>query len=553
MSLAKLLSDFRLLLPAKADYAGVGKSWRRDVLAGLTVAVVALPLALAFGVASGLGAVAGLVTAIVAGAVAAVFGGSNFQVSGPTGAMVVVLFPLVGAYGPSAAITVAIVAGVLVVLMGIFGFGKLLSLVPWPVIEGFTVGIAVIIALQQVPFALGMTPGESDKSVVNAVDAVGNFASENVAALGVTVLTVLVVMGVNRIRRSLPSSLLAVVVVSALCVWLSIEVPVIGAVPNTPPSPSIPPMDIETIRTLMGAALAVAVLAALESLLSAKVADGMADSTPTQPNRELFGQGLANVASGIFGGMPATGAIARTAVNVRSGASTRLSALVHSVALLVIVTLASPLVGVIPLASLAGVLFVVCYRMVDPRSVMRLLRSPGPDKIVFVLTAVATIAFDLIVAVEIGIVLAAVLALMSLAKNSQVVQESLPDISDHLDMDTEHQYLGEHIAIYRIDGSIFFGAAQRFLDELTEISDVRVVILRMSGVTVLDSTGAQALDSVIEDLNSRGMTVILKGLRPEHEKLLTALGVTSREDSKCVNCRTLNEAILTARSSIGSE
>lgn len=553
MNPAKYWSDFRSLLPVKADYAGVGKSWRRDVLAGLTVAVVALPLALAFGVASGLGAVAGLVTAIVAGAVAAVFGGSNFQVSGPTGAMVVVLFPLVGTYGASAAVSVAIIAGVLVVLMGIFGFGKLLSLVPWPVIEGFTVGIAVIIALQQVPFALGMSPGDSDKTVVNAVEAVGRFTSENVVPLGITVLTVLVVMGMNRIRRSLPSSLIAVVVATAVCVWVGIDIPAIGAVPSEPPSPSLPPLDVDTVRALMGAALAVAVLAALESLLSAKVADGMVDSKPTQPNRELFGQGLANIASGVFGGMPATGAIARTAVNVRSGASTRLAALVHSVALLIIVTLASPLVSAIPLAALAGVLFVVCYRMVDPRSVVRMLRTPGPDKIVFALTALATIAFDLIVAVEIGIVLAAILALMSLAKNSQVVQEPLPDMSDHLDADTEHQYLGEHIAIYRIDGSIFFGAAQRFLDELTEISDVRVVILRMSGVTVLDSTGAHALDAVIEDLNSRGMTVILKGLRPEHEKLLTALGVTTREDGKCVNCRTLDEAISTARSNIAGE
>ncbi|MFZ1362181.1 MAG: SulP family inorganic anion transporter [Candidatus Nanopelagicales bacterium] len=538
------------LLPTTDDYQGLSRSWRKDILAGLTVAVVALPLALAFGVASGLGATAGLITAIVAGAVAAVFGGSNFQVSGPTGAMAVVLLPLVGTYGTSAAITVAVIAGVLVILMGIFRFGRLLALVPWPVIEGFTVGIATIIVIQQVPFMLGLTPGGSDKTLVNAWDALQHVSADSLIPLGITSVTVIIFMAANRVRRSLPSSLIAIVVVTVLCFWLTLDTPLIGAIPHDLPAPSIPDLSPATVQLLFGAALAVAVLAALESLLSAKVADGMVDSKPTDPNRELVGQGLANVASGMFGGMPATGAIARTAVNVRAGASTRVAALVHSVVLLVIVLAASQLVGQIPLAALSGVLIVTCYRMVDPRIVLRLLRSPGADKYILGLTALATVAFDLVVAVEVGIVLAAIMALKSLAKNSRVTQEPLPDLSDHLDTETEHQYLSEHIAIYRIDGSIFFGAAQRFLDALSEVADVRVVILRMSGVTVLATTGANALSDVVADLNSRDITVILKGLKPEQEKLLNAMGIANADDSHCLCCQTLGEAITTARSTI---
>lgn len=537
-------------MPGAADYRGAARTWRRDLLAGVTVAVVALPLALAFGVASGLGATAGLVTAIVAGAVAAIFGGSNFQVSGPTGAMAVVLLPLVANHGASSAMTVAVVAGVIVILMGLFGFGRLLDLVPWPVIEGFTVGIAVIIALQQVPFALGLTVNESDKTVVNAWESLRHITTASLVPLAITLGTIVAILVVTRIRRTLPSSLIAVALATVICMWLALDIPLIGAIPHSLPAPAMPDLNPQTVNTLFGAALAVAVLAALESLLSAKVSDGMVDSKPTNPHRELFGQGLANIASGMFGGMPATGAIARTAVNVRAGASTRISALTHSVVLLIIVMLAAQLVGAVPLAALAGVLWVTCYKMVDPRSALRLLRSPGADKVVFAATATVTVVFDLIVAVEIGIMLAAVVALMSMAKSSRVVQESLPDLSDQLDHEAEHKYLSEHIAVYRIDGSIFFGAAQRFLDELSSVADVRVVILRMSGVTVLDTTGANALCAVIDDLGSRDMTVILKGLRPEHETLLNALNVALPGDSHCLRCETLDEAIFEARSTI---
>ena len=547
------LTSTGALLPNRSDYAGIRRTWRGDLIAGLTVAVVALPLALAFGVASGMGATAGLVTAIVAGAIAGIFGGSNFQVSGPTGAMTVVLVPLVAHYGQPAALTVAVMAGVLVVIMGITGLGKLVTLIPWPVIEGFTVGIALIIALQQIPNALGVTESTSDNTTINAINALTEVTAAAIPEIVIATLTIVLILLLTRIRKSLPASLIAVAAATAVTAIAGITVPTVGEIPNHLPSPTLPDLSPTALHTLFGSAVAVAVLAAIESLLSAKVADGMADSTPSKPNRELFGQGLANIGSGLFGGMPATGAIARTAVNVRAGASTRLAAVVHSVVLLVIILVASELVADIPLATLGGVLLVTAYRMVEPRTVRALLRSENADRVVFVLTACATVAFDLIVAVEIGIVLAAVLALLSLAKASGLTQEPLPDLSDHVDTETEHRLMHEHIVIYRIDGSMFFGAAQRFLDELTSISDVRVVILRMSGMTTLDATGANALRTVVKDLNARHIVVLFKGLQPAHEQQLTTLGVLHEPDGEGDGERdrhsfaTLDDAIAHAR------
>lgn len=535
------------LLPKPADYQGLSRSWRSDLIAGVTVAVVALPLALAFGVASGMGATAGLVTAIIAGLIAAVFGGSNFQVSGPTGAMTVVLVPLVVTHGQAAALTVAVVAGVLVVIMGVTGLGKLVTLIPWPVIEGFTVGIALIIGLQQIPNAVGVTSTSSENVTIRAVEAVAHMDAASVPVLVITLVVIVLMVLLTRLRKSLPAALIAVAAATAVTVGVGIVVPIVGQIPNRLPAPALPDLSPSTVQALFGSAVAVAVLAAIESLLSAKVADGMSDLPPGNPNRELVGQGLANIGSGMFGGMPATGAIARTAVNVRAGASTRLSAVMHAVILLIIMIAASGLVANIPLAALSGVLLYTAYRMIEVRTVRTLLRTQSADRIVFVLTALATVALDLIVAIEIGILLAAGLALWSLAKASAATQEPLPDLRDHVDTDTEHRLLREHIAIYRIDGSMFFGAAQRFLDELTAISEVRVVILRMSGVTTLDATGAHALRLVVDDLQSRHITVLFKGLQPEHHHQLEVVGALGPAGEHEHSYETLPAAIEHAR------
>ena len=537
----------RAFLPQRTDYAGLKTGWRRDVIAGITVAVVALPLALAFGVASGLGAAAGLVTAVVAGVVAAFFGGSNFQVSGPTGAMTVVLVPVVAAHGASGAVTVAVMAGVLVVVMGLTGMGRLVNLIPWPVIEGFTLGIAIIIALQQIPNILGSPSTTGTSTAVNAYAALSHVSAAALPALFIAVMTMALMVAIPRIRRTLPSSLIALVVVTLLAAGIGLDVTTIGALPSGLPVPAIPNLDPSVIKSLFGSAIAVAVLAAIESLLSARVADGMVDSRPSNPARELFGQGLANVASGMFGGMPATGAIARTAVNVRAGASTRVSAMVHSVVLVAIIYVAASWVSEIPLAALGGVLIVTAYRMIQPRTVWAIMRSTRSDCMVFLLTAACTVVFDLIVAVEVGIALAALLALISLSRSSSAKEEALPNLDDHFDTDAEHELLRRHIAVYRIDGSLFFGAAQRFLDELTSVSDVRVIIIRMSGVDTLDATGANALQSVVKDLQSRHITVLFKGLKPQHEQLLETIGVFDGTEDHQHTYPTLDEAIAHAR------
>lgn len=533
------------LLPRRSDYAGLGRSWKTDFVAGLTVGVVALPLALAFGISSGMGATAGLITAIVGGAVAAFLGGSNVQVSGPTGAMAVVLVPVVAAHGPSAVITVGLLAGVLILIGSFAGVGRYLAFVPWPVVEGFTVGIAVLIFLQQVPAALGVPKPTGDKTAIVAVHAVGDWLTHGGGgALAIVAVVVALMLVLPRVHRALPASLIAVAVATAVAKVAHLSIPTIGSVPSSLPLPVVPHLSADTLGDLLPAALAVAGLAGLESLLSAKVADGMADTARHDPDRELFGQGCANVAAALFGGMPTTGAIARTAVNVRAGARTRVAALVHAIVLLAVVLFASRAVAAIPLAALAGVLMVTAARMVEIHSVRAVVRATRADAIVFALTAVATIAFDLIVAVEIGIAVAAVLALRNVARSSSAIPEIVePDVADARTSDLLH----DGIVSYRLDGALFFGAAQRFLTELTDVTDVRVVILRLPQLQVLDATGAQALGEIVSELEGRGITVLVKGPRPEHLRTLAAVGVLDRLAHENHLFEHLDDAIAHAR------
>jgi SulP family sulfate permease len=516
-------------VPTRADYRGLARTWKGDVVAGLTVGVVALPLALAFGITSGLGASAGVVTAIVAGLVAAVFGGSNVQVSGPTGAMTVVLVPLVARFGADAVVVVGVLAGALVLVAAAARLGRFLAYIPWPVIEGFTVGIAVIIFLQQVPAALGVPKPEGENTAVVAVRAVLDVAGrETVQALAIVTVVVVVMVVTPRFRRGAPASLLAVVAATVLVGVAGWDVATIGALPSSLPTPHLPSVAVGDLSAFVGPAVAVAALAAIESLLSAKVADGMADVGRSDPDRELFGQGLANIAAPLFGGMPATGAIARTAVNVRAGARTRLAAIVHAAVLVVVVVAGSSLVARIPLAALAGVLMVTAVRMVELHNVRSLLRSTRGDALVLAATAAATVAFDLIVAIELGLAVAAVLALRAVARATTVTETPLPQLSEVVDVEQEHRLLADHIVAYRVDGALFFGAAERFLTDLARVSDVRVVILRLPGLQVLDATGAQALGALVSDLEGRGITVLLKGARPEHESVLRRVGALDR-------------------------
>lgn len=509
-------------LPSKLDYAGLGTSWRTDLLAGITVGIVALPLALAFGVSSGVGAEAGLITAIVAGLVAAVMGGSPVQVSGPTGAMVVVLAPVVALHGAGSVAPLSLMAGLLVCVLGFSGLGRAVAFIPWPVVEGFTLGIAAIIFLQQVPPATGTSAVPGHNTLIAAVEAA------SAATVPTALVTLAVVAGVavvmvlvQKLLRALPASLIAVLLATAAAELFRLDIPRIGPLPHALPAPAVPAFDLDLLGSLAMPAVAIACLAAIESLLSARVAAGMTGpdgrpSGPYSPDRELTGQGLASIAAGLFGGMPATGAIARTAVNVRSGAKTRLAAAVHAVVLLAIVYLASGMVSRIPLAALGGVLMVTAVRMVSRRTVAAILRSTRSDAAVFILTAIITVAFDLIVAIQIGLAAAALFALRTFASLSSVQREEIPGPRAEGD---------EHIAVLRLDGAMFFGAAERILQEISQVKDVQVAIIRLSQLRMLDATGAHALVEVVSALELRGITVLLKGVRPDHLQLVTNVGV----------------------------
>lgn len=544
--------DIRDLVPSRPDFDLRPRTLRADLLAGLTVGVVALPLALAFGVSSGVGPAVGLVTAVVAGVVAAVFGGSHVQVSGPTGAMAVILAPIVAQHGAGSVALVTLLGGVIVLVCGLLRLGRVVTYVPWPVVEGFTLGIAAIIFLQQVPAAVGVAAETGHNTVLAAVRSVGSALWPSGAVvdgsvvggragvahdgtptwvwtLGAVAVVAAVMLVLPRVARALPASLVAVALVTVLAEVLDAPVPRIGELPSSLPVPVLPDATPEAVRDLVGAAVAIAALAAIESLLSARVAAGMATGRPYHPDRELVGQGLASLTSGIFGGMPASGAIARTAVNVRSGARTRLAAVVHALVILAVIYLATGPVGRIPLAALAGVLMVTSFRMIGAGTIRSVLTSTRPDALTFVVTAVITVAFDLIDAVQIGLLIAAFFALRSVAGATSVHREPLPGVAHEGD---------ERIALFRLDGAMFFGASDRILGEVTALTEVRpgtasdalrepveVVILRLSHLQVVDATGARALTDLVLELERRGVTVLVKGIQPRHRKLLEAVGL----------------------------
>ncbi|NED15436.1 SulP family inorganic anion transporter [Streptomyces sp. SID9124] len=538
----------RAVLPARADFRLMARDPRRDLLAGLTVAIVALPLALGFGVSSGLGAEAGLATAVVAGAMAALFGGSNLQVSGPTGAMTVVLVPIVARYGPGGVLTVGLMAGVLLIALALLRAGRYMRYVPAPVVEGFTLGIACVIGLQQVPNALGVPAPEGEKVLLVAWRAVEAFAgAPHWTAAGLSVGVAAVMLAGARWRPAIPFSIVAVVAATLVARLGHLDATPIGDLPAGLPAPSLAFLDPSSFGALIAPAVAVAALAALESLLSATVADGMTVGQRHDPDKELFGQGVANLAAPLFGGVPATAAIARTAVNVRTGASSRLAALSHAAVLAVIVFAASPLVSKIPLAALAGVLLATAVRMVEVGALRAMARATRSDAVVLVLTAAATLVLDLVYAVIVGLVVAGALALRAVA-----LQAGLERVDLRADLpgehgDEEHALLAEHIVAYRIDGPLFFAAAHRFLLELSEVSDVRVVILRMSRVTTMDATGALVLKDAVEKLNRRGIVVMASGIRPGQRQVLRSVGALDLLNREGRVYATTPEAIAGAR------
>lgn len=536
--------SLRNLWPSPHDYAGLKNSWARDLLAGITVGVVALPLALGFGVASGAGAAAGLVTAIVAGIVAAVFGGSHLQVSGPTGAMTVVLLPVIAKYGLGVVPLLAIFGGIIIVAMALTAVGRSVEFVPFPVVEGFTMGIGVIIILQQVPLLLDAPRGTSESTLVSAwqsfQQADWSHAWAPLSVAGAVVVAHLV--GFRYVPKW-PLSLISIVIATVAVMLLPITVETIGALPTGLPTPQVPSFSLAMLQDLAGPALAIAALAALESLLSARVADGMRpDLSDTNPDRELMGTGLANIASGVFGGLPATGAIARTAVNVRSGARTRLSSITHALVLLAVMLLLAPVVATIPMAALGGVLLVTAGRMLNLRLGRTMVTVTRADRDTFLLTFGATVLLDLVAAVLLGLLMAGAMSLRHMATYSVVARQNLPTSTAEgvVDWEAEQDHLRDAVAIFRVDGALFYGNAQRFIDEVNDLgAEVAAVIIRCHQMRILDASGAVALDTALRQLRRRKVVYVIQGMNATQRRTSLRMGATEERH----HVRELSEAL----------
>lgn len=519
----------QLLNPSNAwkrEFGGyTTQRFTQDALAGITVGIVALPLALAFGVTSGAGAAAGLFTAIVAGLVASVFGGSRYQISGPTGAMTVVLLPIIAHYGLEKVFVAGLMAGVFLILMGLLRLGRFVQFIPWPVITGFTNGIAMIIFLQQVPALLGLNAPKGEGIVPVTIETLRQFAAQpQYWTLALTALTAAIMIGWTQINKRIPGSIIALLIVTALSLILGLSVPRIGTIPTMLPAPNLPNFSLKDITELFSPALAIALLAGIESLLSAVVADGMTIEERHDPDRELIGQGLANLLSPLFGGIPATGAIARTAVNVRSGGQTRAAGMIHSIFLVIVVLLLGKYAAVIPKAALAGILMVTASRMIELEAVRAVFRSTKSDLTTMLLTTVVTIAFDLVLAIEVGLAAAAILFIQRMSNQLELQPIDLPtNTPPHLAVHQE--LLRERVVAYRVDGPLFFAVAGEFIESILRVSSVDALILRMRRVRVIDASGANALKIIKDTLERRGVKLLISGLQPQPSALLEKMGL----------------------------
>jgi SulP family sulfate permease len=515
--------------------------WRGDLTGGLTAAVVALPLALAFAVASGVDPKAGLYTAIVAGIIAAIFGGSPVQITGPTGAMAVILVGIVAKYGIEKVWIAGVMAGIIQVALGIAKLGRLVKFIPYPVTAGFTNGIAVIIFCGQLNNFFGLQLPRSDHFLPGLGQTVIHLEGLNGAAIALATMVIAIKLFWTRITTTIPGSLVGLVVATAIATFFHLEVPTIGSIPQSLPMPqSIPHWnDFGLIRELMNPALALAALGSIESLLSAVVADGMTVSEKHNSDRELIGQGLANIVVPFFGGIPATGAIARTAVNVRSGGKTRLSGVIHGVALAIIVLTLAPLAAQVPLAALAGILMVTSVRMIEWEAIGLLMRATYSDFSVMILTWMVTIFFDLVLAVEVGLIAAGALFIKRMSDLNLVKVPETEVFPPGVPLE-----LTKQIAVYRVDGPVFFGAAERFVTFLRDEPEVKYLILRLRYVPNMDTTGLVALEDIYRDLKRHNCRLLLSGLQPEVQTLLERSGLLDKIGRQ--NCFETTDAAICA-------
>ena len=510
------------------------KQLSRDIVSGIIVGIVALPLAIAFAIASGVSPEKGLITAVVAGLVISILSGSRVQIAGPTGAFIIIVYGIVQEHGVEGLTIATFMAGFLIMGMGLARFGNYLKFIPYPLIVGFTSGIALVIFSTQIKDFFGMdmatVPAEfSDKwiSYFRHIDRI------NFTATGIAAGTVLLTLNFNRISTKVPGSLVAIVLSTVLVYFLDLPVETIeskfGDIPNKLQMPQVPSINFGIIRELIQPAIAIALLGAIESLLSAVVADGMIGGRH-RSNMELVAQGAGNIFSGLFGGIPATGAIARTATNVKNGGRTPVSGIVHAIFLLLVMLLFTPVAKLIPLSCLAGILVVVAYHMSEWRHFRSLLRSNRQDVIVLLTTFFLTVFFDLILAIEIGMILSSFLFMKQMSEATSFINaEQLFDtngLTNDKMFEEELAHIPKHTMIYEINGPLFFGASQKFQEFVADLKQSpKVLIIRMRHVPFIDATGIDRLKDFQKRLKSSGTTMIISGANRQVKKELLNAGL----------------------------
>jgi SulP family sulfate permease len=501
-----------------------------DAVAGVIVGVVALPLAIAFAIASGVTPDRGLYTAVIAGFLISALGGSRVQIGGPTGAFVVIVYGIVQQYGVDGLLAATLMAGFILLALGLAKLGGAIKFIPFPVVTGFTAAIGGLIAIQQLRDALGLRMPDPPAELVERLAAyVEHAGTVNPYAVGVTALTLLILVGWPRLSRTVPSPLVALLAGTAVAQLLDLPVETIGtrfgAIPSSLPSPVLPSISFAEIRELVGPALAIATLGAIESLLSAVVADGMIGGRH-RSNMELVAQGVANIVSPLFGGMPATGAIARTATNIKSGGRTPVAGMVHALTLLLITLFFGRWAALVPLAVLAGIVLMVAYHLSEWRVFVHELHAPKSDALVMVTTFLLTLLVDLTVGIGVGMVLAAFLFMKRMAEvtNISIVRREFEEggpVGDDQGAIYRRQ-IPPGVEVYEINGPFFFGAAEKFKQTLGEVSRrPKVLVIRMRNVPAIDSTAMHALKDLVRRTRKQGTHVLLSDV---HSQPLIALG-----------------------------
>lgn len=511
--------------------------FKQDLIAGIVVGIVALPLAIAFGIASGVSPTIGLITAIIGGFLVSALGGCSVQIGGPTGAFIVIVYNIIATYGLQGLAIATLMAGIILVGLGLFHLGTVIKFIPYPIVVGFTAGIALTIFSTQINdfFGLGLTNVPSEFIPKWGV-YFHSFGNTHWPTLVTGIVSLLIIILMPKISKKLPGALIAIIVVTAAVAILKSACPDMaietigdrfGSLPTDIPLPHSPEISMATINLLLPSAFTIAVLGAIESLLSATVADGVTGSR-TNSNTELIGQGIANIIVPFFGGIPVTGAIARTMTNITNGGRTPVAGVIHAVVLLLIFLFLMPLINMVPMACLAAVLVNVSYNMSGWRTIRAIFHNPKSDISVLAVTFILTVVFDLTIAIEIGLLLAIILFLRRVMENTEIKAYSGElDIAEGTEAQAEVLDLAKGVDVYEIDGPFFFGVAQKF-DDMMRISMAEkpyVRIIRMRKVPFIDATGVHNLEVLINSSHDEGILIVLSGVNPKVREVLHNAGI----------------------------